>query len=96
MTKVARRTVAGLALIVLVTSAGCAGRRTAARSPQLTGVISKSEDITETMDLAQGDNKEVKRALGGIKDHASEVKRLHLESMSSLDRLDYKATILLK
>jgi hypothetical protein len=86
----------GLVLMLLVTFAGCAGRRTAAHSPQLTGAIGKSEDVTNTISLAQGDNKEVKRAIGGIQGHSSEVRRLHLESMSALDRIDYKATILLK
>jgi hypothetical protein len=45
-------------------------------------VTRKVEDITKTINLAQSDSKEVKR--------------LQVQSMSLLERLDYKTTILLK
>lgn len=85
-----------LVLTVLLSFAGCTTNRPVAHSPQLTGAITKSEDISHTLDLAQSDNKTVKKAIGGIRLGSDEIKRLHVESMSSLDRLDYKATILLK
>lgn len=58
------------------------GKHRVAHAPQYAGVTRKAEDITKTISLIQSDSKEVKR--------------LQSESMSLLDRLDYKTTILLK
>ena len=72
-------------LIALMSLALCAcstAPRHAASSPQYAAVTRKVEDITKTINLAQSDSKEVKR--------------LQVQSMSLLERLDYKTTILLK
>lgn len=51
-------------------------------SPQYAAVTRQAEDITKTINLAQADGKEIKR--------------LQRESLTLLQRLDYKTTILLK
>ena len=71
-----------IALIALSFCACSTAKRNVAPSPQYAGVTRKVEDITKTINLIQSDSKEVKR--------------LQSESMSLLDRIDYKATLLLK
>lgn len=71
-----------LVLIVLASCAACTGPRHAATSPQYSAVTRKVEDITKTINLVESDSKEVKK--------------LQVQSLSLLDRLDYKTTILLK
>jgi hypothetical protein len=71
-----------LALIALSFCACSTGKRPAAPSPQYAAVTRKVEDITKTINLVQSDSKEVKS--------------LQMQSLSLLDRLDYKTTILLK
>jgi len=71
-----------LALTCLMSFACSTAPRHAATSPQYSAVTRKVEDITKTINLAQSDSKEVKR--------------LQVQSMSLLERLDYKTTILLK
>jgi hypothetical protein len=72
--------------LVLVSAAcllgACASRRSPATTPQMSGVLRQSVDVTETISLAQDD--------------AKEVKEFHRASMSILDRLDYKTQILLR
>ncbi len=61
--------------------AACSGNpRTA--SPQLGSVIRQAGDVADTISLVQDD--------------AKEVKEFHRQSMSLVDRLDYKTTILLR
>lgn len=71
-----------LALILALSLAGCVHKRQPVPSPEYAGVTRKAEDITETIDLAQSSNKEVKS--------------LHRQSMSLLERLDYKTMLLLE
>ena len=61
--------------------AACSGTPRAA-SPQLGGAIRGAADVTETISLVQDD--------------AKEVKEFHRQSMSLVDRLDYKTQILLR
>jgi hypothetical protein len=61
--------------------AACTPARRAA-TPQMSGAIRAATDVTETIDLAREDSKEVKN--------------LHRQSLGLLDRLDYKTTILLR
>jgi hypothetical protein len=56
--------------------------RRVAPSPQYAAVTRQVEDVTNTISLIQSDNKEVKT--------------LQRESLSLLDRLDYKTMILLR
>ena len=70
-----------LALITLGSFA-CSTERHHAVSPQYSAVTRKVEDITRTINLVESDSKTVKR--------------LQYESLSLLDRLDYKTTILLE
>ncbi|TSA40726.1 MAG: hypothetical protein D4R57_01540 [Verrucomicrobiales bacterium] len=71
-----------LALIALLSFVGCTAHRNAAISPQYAAVTRKAGDITKTINLIETDGKEVKR--------------LQSQSLSLLDRLDFKTTILLK
>jgi hypothetical protein len=71
-----------LALIALSFCACSTVKRSAAPSPQYAAVTRKVEDITKTINLIQSDSKEVKS--------------LQMQSLSLLERLDYKTTILLK
>lgn len=71
-----------VALSVMLAMMGCATKKESAPSPQYAGVTRKVEDISNTISQVQSDSKEVKR--------------LQDESLSLLDRLDYKTTILLK
>jgi hypothetical protein len=68
-------------LCVALLVAGCATRPHAA-TPQLAGIIRQAGDITSTIRLAQSDGKEVKS--------------LHRQSMSLVERLDYKTQVLLE
>lgn len=69
-------------LLFLPVFAGCATKRVSAPSPQYAGVTRKAEDISKTIQSIQSDSKEVKQ--------------LQIDSMSLLDQLDHKMTMLLE
>lgn len=72
-----------LPLIFIVLCAGCATRRAAPpASASLAAVVRKSSETQASVESARSDGKEVRR--------------LHIESMGLLERLDYKTTLLLK
>jgi len=73
--------VASLVMLVIALCTGCASHRLAP-SPQYAGIVTKSEDITKTINLATEDSKEVRK--------------LQRDSLSLVDRLDFKASRLLE
>lgn len=71
-----------LALLPVLFCACATPRRPAPSSPALAAVVHKSSEAKTTVASARSDGKEVRQ--------------LHIESMSLVERLDYKATLLLK
>lgn len=74
------RTLSLVATVAIL--AGCATKKAPAPSPQYAGVTRKAEDVATTV--------------GTAKDSSKEVQSLHRQSMSLLDRIDYKTSILLQ
>lgn len=66
-------------LILTLLLGGCTTKP--APTPQFAGVARQAEEVAGSLDQARSDSKTVKS--------------LHLDSMSLLDRLDYKAVLLL-
>lgn len=71
-----------LLIIAMAGQGGCAARRVEPPTPALASVVKKSQEARSSVESARSDGKEVRR--------------LHIESMSLVERLDYKATLLLK
>jgi len=69
-------------ILATVLLAGCATKRKATPTPEYAAVGRKVEEVSKTIASVQSDNKEVKA--------------LQRDSMSLLDRLDYKAALLLR
>ena len=73
-------TLAGMLAVALLS--GCASKPISTPTPEYAAVGRKIEDVGKTISSVQSDSKEVKE--------------LQRDSMSLLDRLDYKTTILLQ
>jgi hypothetical protein len=71
-----------LSVFFAILAAGCAARPVSAPAPRYMGIARGSEQIASHIATARADSKQVKAA--------------QLGSMSLLDRLDYKAVILLE
>lgn len=86
-------------LLALTTLAFCAcstARPRAASSPNLTGAVKRSADITETINLAESDSKEIKRAIRSLQESNVLLRKLDGDAVLILDRSDYKTKLLLE
>jgi hypothetical protein len=70
------------ALVCLTVLSACAVKKPKAKTPSFLGISSKAKSATEHVAKATQENQEVRR--------------FQLEAMELLDRLDYKATVLLE
>ena len=86
-----------IALTCLLSCAGCATRKTTrSADPDLSGAVKRSADITETISLAESDNKEIKRAIMSLQASNKTLHKLNGETVLILDRGDYKIRKLLE
>lgn len=85
-----------LALTALAICACSTARPRAASSPNLTAAMKRSTDITETINLAESDNKEIKRAILSLQASNKVLRKLNGETVLILDRGDYKIQKLLE
>jgi hypothetical protein len=69
-------------LISLFVFTACAVKKPKAKTPSFFGITSKAKSATESVTKATEDSEAVRK--------------LQLEAMELLDRLDYKATVLLE
>jgi len=69
--------------------------RRAASGPDLGAAVKRSRNITETISLAESDNKEVKRAILSLQASNKVLHKLNGETVLILDRADYKTQKLL-
>jgi len=69
-------------ILAAIILSGCATKRKPTPTPEYAAVGRKVEEVSKTIGSIQSDSKEVKE--------------LQRDSMSLLDRLDYKASILLR
>ena len=84
------------ALICLPMCACSTARHRAAGSPDLSSTIKRSNDITETITLAQTDSKEIKKAIRSLQESSILLRKLNGDAVIILDRSDYKAKLLLE
>ena len=86
-----------IALTCLLSFAGCATRpATRPAGADLAGNIQRSKSITETISLAESDNKEIKRAILSLQASNKTLHKLNGETVLILDRGDYKVRKLLE
>ena len=79
-----------LALTTLSICACSTARPRAASSPNLTGAMKRSQDITETISLASEDSKEIKKAITALQDSNRLLHKLNGETVLILDNNDAK------
>ena len=84
------------ALTALAICACSTARPRAASSPNLTAAMKRSQDITETITLAESDSKEIKRAIFQLQASNKLLHTLNGETVLILDRNDYKLRKLLE
>jgi hypothetical protein len=85
-------------VVVLITLATCACSTTPRRavtSPNLSGAINRSTDITETINLAAEDSKEIKKAILSMQESGKVLRGLNGRAIILLDQNDYKIRKLL-
>ena len=85
-----------LALTTLSICACSTARPRAASSPNLTAAMKRSADITETINLAESDSKEIKRAIRSLQESNVLLRKLDGDAVLILDRSDYKTKLLLE
>lgn len=85
-----------LVLIACAFSACSTAPRHAASGPNLTAATKRSQDITETLNLASEDSKEIKRAILSMQESGKVLRKLNGEVVLILDRADYKTRKLLE
>jgi uncharacterized lipoprotein YajG len=84
-------------LICLLSFVGCATRKaTRYVGPDLGAALARSQGITETISLAEGDSKEIKRAILSLQESNKVLHKLNGEAVLILDRADYKTRKLLE
>ena len=84
-----------LALTALAICACSTAPRRAATSPSLTGAMKRSTDITETINLAESDSKEIKKAILSMQESGTVLRGLNGRAIILLDQNDYKIRQLL-
>lgn len=84
------------ALIALAFSACSTAPRHAVSGPNLAAATKRSQDITETINLAESDSKEIKRAILSMQESGKVLRKLNGETVLILDRADYKTRKLLE
>ncbi|MCK9587901.1 MAG: hypothetical protein M0Q93_00895 [Terrimicrobiaceae bacterium] len=84
-----------IALICLTTCACSTERHRAATSPDLSAATKRSQDITETITLAESDSKEVKKAILSMQESGKVLRGLNGRAILLLDQNDYKIRKLL-
>lgn len=85
-----------LALIALLLCACSTAPRRAASGPNLEAATKRSQDITETINLAESDSKEIKAAILSMQESGKVLRKLNGEAVIILDRADYKTRKLLE
>jgi len=87
-------------LIIAACCLGMAFMCSCQHAPKRTGVdlgsnIKRSQDITETISLAESDSKEIKRAIGALQASNKVLRTINGQQVLILDRADYKTAKLL-
>lgn len=85
-----------LALTALAICACSTARPRAASSPNLTGAVKRSADITDTINLAESDSKEIKKAILSMQESNILLRKLDGAAVLILDRSDHKTKLLLE
>ncbi|MCK9587967.1 MAG: hypothetical protein WC069_06400 [Candidatus Shapirobacteria bacterium] len=84
-----------IVLICLSMFACSSARPHAAASPDLSAATKRSQDITETISLAESDSKEIKKAILSMQESGKVLRGLNGRAIILLDQNDYKIRKLL-